>query len=43
MQQASTIIYKVDSMEFGGQLVAERELELPRSDEKIHVDECNLE
>ncbi|OBZ73057.1 Peptidyl-prolyl cis-trans isomerase cyp15 [Grifola frondosa] len=32
MQQASTAVYKVEDMEFGCQLVAERELELPGPD-----------
>ncbi|OBZ72282.1 Peptidyl-prolyl cis-trans isomerase cyp15 [Grifola frondosa] len=32
MQQAGTAVYKVEDMEFGRQLVAERELELPGPD-----------
>ncbi|EJF63476.1 hypothetical protein DICSQDRAFT_83176 [Dichomitus squalens LYAD-421 SS1] len=35
MQQAGTAIYKVEDMEFGRRLAAERELELPGTDDRI--------
>ena len=35
MQQAGTAVYKVEDMEFGRRLAAEKELELPGPDGKI--------
>ncbi|KAH9922857.1 uncharacterized protein BXZ73DRAFT_91570 [Epithele typhae] len=35
MQQAGTAVYKVEDMEFGRRLAAERELELPGPDDRI--------
>ncbi|KAJ3976946.1 peptidyl-prolyl cis-trans isomerase [Lentinula raphanica] len=36
MQQAGTAVYKVEDMEFGRRLAAERELELPGPDGRVH-------
>ncbi|ESK87163.1 peptidyl-prolyl cis-trans isomerase [Moniliophthora roreri MCA 2997] len=41
MQQAGTAVYKVEDMEFGRRLAAERELELPGPDGKIPGRWCN--
>ena len=35
MQQAGTAVYRVDDMEFGRRLAADRELELPGVDGRI--------